>query len=277
MPGVGNIVSDLPAMIVARIIGATGGHRMEKVQSADGVLIAFERSGSGPALILVTGAFNNRASSRSLASVLAADFTVYAFDRRGRGDSEDGDTYAIDREAADLAAVAAEAGGSPLVYGHSSGASIALEAAARGVAMQALAVYEPPYGTNSTFELADELERLAATGQDSAAAERFLRHTGLSAETLEQMKAGPNWASLAAYAHTLPYDMRLASVPIPGLSEVSMPVLALAGSASPAWARDGAEAIGAMAPGGRSLILPGQTHAVAAEVIVPVLREFLLG
>jgi pimeloyl-ACP methyl ester carboxylesterase len=247
---------------------------MEKVQSADGVLIAFERSGSGPALILVTGAFNDRASARPLAGVLAADFTVYAFDRRGRGDSEDGDSYAIDREAADLAAVAAEAGGVPLVYGHSSGASIALEAAARGVGMRALAVYEPPYGTNSTFELADELERLAATGQDSAAAERFLLHTGLPAEMLEQMKAGAYWARMAAFAPTLPYDMRLASVPIPSLGGVSMPVLALAGSASPAWARDGAVAIGAAAPGGRSVILPGQTHAVAPEVLVPVLREF---
>jgi pimeloyl-ACP methyl ester carboxylesterase len=247
---------------------------MEKVQSADGVLIAFERSGSGPDLIVVTGAFNDRTSSRPLAGVLAADFTVYAFDRRGRGDSEDGDSYAIDREAADLAAVAAAAGGSPLVYGHSSGASVALEAAARGVGMRALAVYEPPYGTNSTFELADELEHLAATGQDSEAAERFLRHTGLSAETLEQMRAAPYWEHMAAFAHTLPYDMRLASVPIPGLSEVGAPVLALAGGASPAWARDGAEAIGAAAPGGRSLILPGQTHAVAPEVLVPVLREF---
>jgi pimeloyl-ACP methyl ester carboxylesterase len=250
---------------------------MEKVQSADGVLIAYERSGSGPALILVTGAFNDRTSSRPLASVLAADFTVYAYDRRGRGDSEDGDSYAIDREAADLAAVAAEAGGAPLVYGHSSGASIALEAAARGADMRALAVYEPPYGTNSTFALADELEQLAATGQESAAAERFMRHAGTPPEMIEQMKTGPYWARMTAYARTLPYDIRLASVPVPGLSQVASPVLALAGSASPAWARDAAEAIGSRAPGGRSLVLPEQTHAVATEVIVPVLKEFFLG
>jgi pimeloyl-ACP methyl ester carboxylesterase len=250
---------------------------MDKVQSADGVLIAFEQSGSGPALILVTGAFNDRASARPLAGVLAADFTVYVYDRRGRGDSEDGDSYAIDREAADLAAVAAEAGGAPFVYGHSSGASIALEAAAGGAAMRALAVYEPPYGTGSTFALADELERLAATGQESAAAEKFLRHTGLPAEVLDQMKAGPYWQHMTGFANTLPYDMRLASVPIPGLSDVGTPVLALAGSASPAWARAAAEAIGAGAPDGRSLVLPGQTHAVAPEVIVPVLTEFFLG
>jgi pimeloyl-ACP methyl ester carboxylesterase len=249
---------------------------MEKVQSADGVLIAYGRSGSGPALILVTGAFNDRTSSRQLAAVLAADFTVYAYDRRGRGDSEDGDSYAIDREAADLAAVAAEAGSSPLVYGHSSGASIALEAAARGADMRALAVYEPPYGTNSTFALADELEQLAATGQESAAAERFMRHAGTPPEMIEQMKAAPYWPRMAGFARTLPYDIRLASVPIPGLSAAGMPVLALAGSASPAWALDGAEAIGASAADGRSLILPGQTHAVATEVIVLVLREFFL-
>ena len=239
--------------------------------------IAFERSGSGPALILVTGAFNDRTSSRPLASVLAAEFTVYAFDRRGRGDSGDGDRYAIGNEAADLAAVAAAAGGSPLVYGHSSGASIVLEAAARGVSIRALAVYEPPYGTNSTLELAGDLEQLAATGESSEAAERFLRHAGAAAGTLEQMKASPHWSRMMTFAPTLPYDMTLASVPIPSLTEVGVPVLAIAGGASPAWARDGAEAIAAAAPDGRLLILPGQTHTVAPEVLVPVLCDFFLG
>jgi pimeloyl-ACP methyl ester carboxylesterase len=253
------------------------GNAMETVQSADGVLIAYEQTGSGPALILVTGAFNDRTSARPLAGALAADFTVYAFDRRGRGDSEDGDTYSIDREVADLAAVAAAAGGSPLIYGHSSGASIALEAVASGVAMRALAVYEPPYGTNSTVEFADEIQRLAATGQESAAAERFMRHAGTPAEVVEQMQTSPYWPRMEAFAPTLAYDIRLASAPIPGLGRVSVPVLALAGSASPAWARDAAAAIGAGAPDGRSVLLPDQAHAVAPDVLVPVLKEFFLG
>ena len=252
---------------------------MEMVQSADGISIAVEHSGQGPALILVSGAFCDRASSRSLAAGLGSQFTVYAFDRRGRGDSGDADSYGISREVADLAAVTRAAGGVPFVYGHSSGASLGLEAAARGVPMRGLAVYEPPYGAGATPEFSDELAELAASGCESEAASRFLLATGTPAETLKQMQAVPYWAHMSSFAGTLPYDVRLAAAGIPadGLSGISVPVLVLAGGASPDWARDAAAAISTAVPGARSLLLPGQTHGVAQDVLIPVLTEFFLG
>src|SRR6266853_2457474 len=118
---------------------------MNRVQSADGTVIAFDQSGRGPAMILVVGAFSDRSSTKTLALQLGSQFTVYEYDRRGRGDSGDTAAYSIEREVDDLAAVAAAAGGPPFVFGHSSGGALALEAAARGVPVRRLAIHEPPY------------------------------------------------------------------------------------------------------------------------------------
>ena len=118
---------------------------MEKVQSADGTTIAYDRRGEGPALVMVPGAFCDRKSFRSLAACLEPDFTVYLYDRRGRGDSSDAGAYAVEREVEDLEAVVSAAGGAACVFGHSSGAALALEAAAAGVDIRRLAAYEPPY------------------------------------------------------------------------------------------------------------------------------------
>lgn len=255
---------------------------MEKVQSADGTTIAFERSGSGPALILATGAFNDRSSTRPLAAALGSQFTVYAYDRRGRGDSDEAGPYAIEREVEDLAALLDAAalhgaGELPFVYGHSSGASIGLEAAARGVPMRALAVYEPPYATSTTAEFASELAELAAAGHASEVAERFLLHTGVPSQVLAEMKDAPYWDRMTTFAGTLPYDATLASAEVPdGLPGVGFPVLALAGGASPSWATDTAAAVGAAVPGATSRVLPDQRHAVAHDVLIPVLTEFFL-
>jgi pimeloyl-ACP methyl ester carboxylesterase len=255
---------------------------MEKVQSADGTEIAFERSGQGPPLVLVKGAFNDRTSSADLAGQLGADFTVYVFDRRGRGDSDQGGAYAIEREVEDLAAVldaaALRAAGAPAaVYGHSSGACLAAEAAAAGVPMRALALYEPPYGTGASPEFAAELAALAAAGQASEAAERFLRITGVPPQALEQMKQAPYWPRMTSFAGTLPYDVTLASRPVPaGLASAGFPVLALAGGASPDWAGAAAQAIAATTPAGRSRVLADQTHNAAPGVLAPVLAEFFL-
>src|ERR1017187_1689578 len=118
--------------------------RMQTVRSADGTAIAFDRSGAGPALILVVGALQDRAATRALAAALAPHFTVYSYDRRGRGSSGDTAPHSVDREIEELGALVAEAGGSAFAFGHSSGAMLALEAAARGLAVTKLAVYEPP-------------------------------------------------------------------------------------------------------------------------------------
>jgi pimeloyl-ACP methyl ester carboxylesterase len=122
----------------------------QRVCSADGTMIAFERAGQGPALILITGGLTDRTVTRSVAAELAPRFTVYAYDRRGRGSSGDTAPYSAEREVEDLAAVIGAAGGPALVFGHSSGAVLALEAAARGLAITKLAAYEPPYLTGAS-------------------------------------------------------------------------------------------------------------------------------
>ena len=197
---------------------------METVQSADGTTIAYDRFGQGPALVMVTGAFCDRQSFRSLAACLEPDFTVHLYDRRGRGGSSDADTYAVEREVEDLAAVLAAAGGAASVFGHSSGAALALEAAAVGVEMRRLAVYEPPYTGDGkpTSGLADELRELAASGRREEAATRFLETTGAPPEVIDMIKAGPDWPGMLAIAHTLAYDITLSNggvLPVERLAE----------------------------------------------------------
>lgn len=257
---------------------------MESIRSKDGTTIAFDRTGHGLALVMVMGAFCNRFSTTDLAGAMDAGFTVYAYDRRGRGDSGDTGEYAIEREVDDLAAitaVAAEAGDVPFVYGHSSGAALALEAASRGVAMQKLAVYEPPYtdddGPTSSF--ADELRELVAAGRRNEAAERFLTLTGAPVEMIEQIKASAYWPNMQALAHTLPYDIALCnggSAPVERFARIDVPTLALAGRASPTWAAEAARVIASVVPGGKYRVLDGQDHNVADEAIASVLTDFFV-
>lgn len=252
---------------------------MSSVRSADGTTIAFDRSGHGPALILVVGAFCDRSSPASLAAALGSAFTVYSYDRRGRGDSGDRPPYAVDREIEDLAAVVAAAGGPALVFGHSSGAALALEAAASGVPMSRVAAYEPPYtgGDGATAGFAAELAALVADGQRGAAAELFLRSTGAPAEAVAGMRSSPYWPRMESLAHTLPYDITLCNggvVPADRLAGIQLPVLALAGGNSWDWAHKAGPEIAAATPDGRSQILDGQDHRPADEVLAPVLTEF---
>jgi pimeloyl-ACP methyl ester carboxylesterase len=254
---------------------------MHTTQSADGTTIAFDRTGSGPALVLVVGAFCNRFTTKSVSPSLASDFTVYEYDRRGRGDSGDSDAYAIEREVEDLAAIAEAAGGAPFVYGHSSGAALALEAASRGLEMRKLVTYEPPYtGSNgNTSAFAQTLRELVRAGHPDEAAERFLALTGAPEATIEQVKASPYWPNLVGLAHTLPYDVTLGNegiVPSERLTTITAPVLALAGGASPAWAFDGALAIASAVPDAEYRVLNGQDHNIADDVLVSVLTEYFV-
>ena len=252
---------------------------METVTSADGTPIAYERSGSGPALVVATGAFCDRMSSAPLAEHLGDRYTVYRFDRRGRGDSGDTPPWSVRREVEDLAAVVAATGEAPLVYGHSSGASLALESAAAGVPMDKLAVYEPPYvpGEGTTPEMADRLASLCASGEPEEAAALFLRNTGMPAEQVQQMRAMPHWTRMVALAPPLAYDVRLSdggAVPVERLGAIGCPTLALAGQLSPPWAIDGAAAIAAAVPGGRSQIVAGQHHGIDQAIAAAVLAQF---
>lgn len=262
---------------------------MEKVKSADGTLIAFERLGSGPVLVLVGGAFCDRAARVSglpLARQLAAHLTVFAYDRRGRGDSTDTAPYAVEREVEDLASVISASGGSAHVYGHSSGAILALEAALAGVSMQKLALYEPPLILSGSREpmpvdLAEQLVALTKRGERSAAAALFLtRGVGVPAALVEQRKQQPGWTSLEAASHTLSYDARLTADPASILARAAALRLQSAvfdGGRSQPWMRAGVEKLAQVIPGVAHVTLPDQAHDVDPRVIAPKLLEFILG
>src|SRR6266516_850021 len=181
--------------------------------SADGTAIAADRTGSGPALVLVAPALATRTAFAPLAGLLAPHFTVYAYDRRGRGDSGDTPPYVADREIDDLVAVIRAAGGSASVFGHSSGAVLALDAAARDVddaGVTKLALYEPPFiidGEPMPADFAEQLAGLVAADRRSDALALWMRSTvGMSDEAIAQARTQPWWPALEAVAHTTPYD-----------------------------------------------------------------------
>jgi pimeloyl-ACP methyl ester carboxylesterase len=251
---------------------------METVASADGVTIAYERSGGGPALVIVNGALSIKATGAPLASLLESEFTVYRYDRRGRADSSDSDAYAPELEVQDLAAVLRATGETPFVFGQSSGGALSLEAAATGVAMRGLVVHEPPYvpGPGTAPETADRLAALVARGDRDEAVEQFLRSTGIPDAMLAQMRASPAWQPMLGLAHTLPYDVRLLNegrVPTERLAQIPCPVLATAGSLSAPWALDAVRAVAAAVPRGDHRTLEGQAHSVAPDVLASVLRD----
>jgi pimeloyl-ACP methyl ester carboxylesterase len=252
---------------------------MELVESADRTRIAFDRSGGGPPLVIVLGAFCDRSTSKPLATLLAASYTVYEYDRRGRGDSGNGVPCSIEREVEDLAAVIAAAGQPPFVYGHSSGGILALEAAARGVEIRGLAVYEPPYtGDHDPGPgFGQHLDQLVIAGCRDQAAEQWLAMTGTPPRVIESIKRSAGWAHRQALAHTLSQDLRLANggqVPIERLKRIDAPVLAMAGGASPPWAASTIATLAIPLPHSSELIVEGQQHIPADPVVAAILGGF---
>ena len=251
---------------------------MRTVQSPDGTSIAYEQVGTGPVLILVGGAMSNRHSTASLVPLLEQSFTVVSYDRRGRGESTNTQPYAVEREVEDLHAVAATADGPVHVYGHSSGAILSLEAAAAGLPIGKIAVYEPPYLTGGADGWQDFMEKIASladTGHGGDAVQEFIRHTG--ADFDPAMMESPWWPALVSMAPTLPYDLMLTAdggVPADRLAGIAAPVLALYGGASAAWASDSATAVASAVQHGLTSAIDGQDHAVAPDAVAPVLLEF---
>jgi pimeloyl-ACP methyl ester carboxylesterase len=242
---------------------------MEKITSADGTALAVERTGSGPAVVLVGGAFNDRSTVAGTAAALAADHTAWTYDRRGRGDSGPlgpwpGPAAAVDAELADLAAVLDAAGGDAVLVGHSSGAQLALEAAARGLPVRRVVAYEPPYVVSGREERgSDFADRLAALPPAEATA-LFLREgVGLPAEVVEHMSGSPEFGFMQGLAHTLPYDAAMSEVvTLPGLARIAVPVLVLDGGSSPESMRSGAKAAADAVPGAAYRTVPGEDHAI---------------
>jgi pimeloyl-ACP methyl ester carboxylesterase len=254
---------------------------MEFVTSTDGVQLACERSGTGPALVIVNGALSTKEAGAPLAPLLDGHFTLYRYDRRGRRDSDDGHASMPRNEIEDLQAIVGATGEAPFVYGHSSGAALSLEAAAAGVPIRGLVVHEPPYvrGPATTRQTASELEALAADGRRDEAVERFMQGTGMPGAMIEQIKASPGWGPLLDLAPTLAYDVRMLNegvVPEERLHAIACPVLGTAGGLSAPWAVASVRAIAGAVKDGEWRELEGQTHTVAPEVLASVLRERFL-
>jgi pimeloyl-ACP methyl ester carboxylesterase len=263
---------------------------MEQVISRDGTTIAFERSGVGSAVILVGGAFQYRAidpRTAQLAELLAANFTVFHYDRRGRGDSGDTAPYTVEREIEDIAALINAAGGSASVFGMSSGALLALDAANHGLAITRLAVYEPPVVVDDSRPplAADYMARLtgllAADRRGDAVALFMTEAAGVPAEYVAAMRAEPFWPTFEAVAHTLAYDATIMGTAISGQplpagrwAAVTIPTLVIDGGASPVHMHSGANAIAGVLPAAQRRTLEDQAHAVAPEVLAPVLAAF---
>lgn len=263
---------------------------MRTVTSKDGTTIAFDQSGKGPAIILVHGAFMHRAidpQTAQLAELLAQHFTVFYYDRRGRGDSGDTQPYAIQREVEDLEALIDEAGGQAYVYGVSSGAALAMEAAIelRGK-IKKLAMYEAPYNSDEAFrqawkEYRRQLKELLAKDQRGDAAALFLMLVGMPANQVDEMRRELWWSAFEAVAPTLAYDAAVLgedrSVPTGQASNVAVPALVMNGSASDGFMYDTAMALARAIPHAQQRTLEGQTHNVAPEALAPVLVEFFKG
>src|SRR6476619_6218509 len=229
-------------------------HGMNTVHSQDGTKIAFDQTGQGPAVVLVCGGSVDRMSNAGLAAALADHFTVYNFDRRGRGDSGDGETYAIAREIEDIAAVIDAAGGSAFLYGISSGAALALDAAAAlPTKVTKLALYEPPYivGDSRPRPPADTARiyrDFVAAGRRGDAAEYFMaKVVGLPPEFVAQARNSPWWPAQEGLAHTLAYDATIMGDYSPPTKEqvasVKTPTLVIAGGTSWDWMRDSARTL----------------------------------
>jgi pimeloyl-ACP methyl ester carboxylesterase len=262
---------------------------VKKVISKDGTTIAFDQAGTGPAVILVGGALSDRSAGRPLAALLAPRFSVFSYDRRGRGDSGDTAPYAVEREVEDIEALINEAGGSAFVYGMSSGAVLALEAARR-LAIIRLALYEPPFIVDNSrapvpVDYVKQLTELISLGRRGDAVEYFMtKAVDVPAEYVAQMRNAPSWRAMEALAHTLAYDgaimgNTLLGNPLPAerWTSVTVATLVMDGGDSPAWARNGVQAIVDILPNARRRTLAGQTHAVTPEVLAPVLAEFFGG
>jgi pimeloyl-ACP methyl ester carboxylesterase len=289
------IILVMAALVTVLARGAAcvpqGEKSVKKATSKDGTAIAFDQRGSGPVLVLVSGALSARSSGDRLATLLAPHFTVVNYDRRGRGDSGDTRPYAVEREIEDIAAVIDAVGGSAFVFGSSSGAALALEATVKLPArIRKQALFEPPFIVDDSrppvpADFVARVTELVAADRRSEAVEYFMRDAvGIPPEFLAGMKKSPMWAGMEKLAHTLPYDGAVmgdtqAGKPLPEKrwASVTAPTLVMDGERSDAFLRNAAKALAKIIPNAKHRTLEGQDHSVAfmaPQALVPVLVEF---
>ena len=256
---------------------------MNTVTSNDGTTIAYDRAGDGPPLVLVCGGSTDRMSNAPLAQLLSDRFATYNYDRRGRGDSGDTLPYAVDREIEDIDSVAGAAGGSAFLYGSSSGAALALEAAAKLPSISRVALWEPPYFTQEFAAMRPPLDTAATyrkfveEGRRGDAVEFFMaKVVGMPEEFVAQAKQAPWWASQEAIAHTLAYDAEIMgdySIP-ERFSSVETPAIVIDGGVSMPFLHSTADALAELLPNGERATLEGQEHNIDPAALAPVLERF---
>jgi pimeloyl-ACP methyl ester carboxylesterase len=257
--------------------------RMERVTSKDGTKIALERSGRGPAVVIVGGALTHRTlqGDEALVARLSEQFTVYTYDRRGRGDSADTQPYAVEREIEDIESIIERAGQGACVYGTSGGAALAMQAAAKlgPSKVRKLALYDTPYGQEKrAFDAQKKgVNDLVTTGKPGDAAAFFLSAIGTPPRALEALKASPDWTAMKKVDFTLVYDYAVlgdGAIPREVAKAIAIPTLVMNGEGSMAFMQATADQIAELVPHAERKILKGQAHAAKAEVVAPVLIEF---
>jgi pimeloyl-ACP methyl ester carboxylesterase len=259
---------------------------LEKVFSKDGTLIAFDKIGQGPPLILIGGAMNWRRFSPmvKLAELLSSRFTVLNYDRRGRGDSLDTLPYSPDREIEDLDALIQSAGGSACVFGISSGAALAILAVAKGLKIQKLVLYEPPFVAADPTEaqtpagFLPEIQKLISEDRRADAVKAFMKVVGVPAFIRLIAPLMPFWKTGLTIAHTLPYDFTVLgdqTVPIESSAKIQVPTIVMSGGATAPRLRKAAEATARAIPGSTYQVLPKQRHDVSPAALAPAIIHFL--
>jgi pimeloyl-ACP methyl ester carboxylesterase len=259
---------------------------VESVTSADGTAIAYERRGSGPALIIVDGAMSTRGGKAALRALLASRLTVVGYDRRGRGDSGDKLPYSMDREIEDIQALIEVVGGTAALYGHSSGAALALDAALQlGDRVTKIAMYEPPYNDDPTARRAwrryiEQLTEALAAGRHGDAVALFMSYVGTPAEEIDGMRQQESWPAMAALGPSLAYDHTVIlgaenAIPAQRAARLSVPALVIYGTASFPFMAQTARTLQQAIPHAELMVLEGQDHNVSPSALAPVLLEFL--
>jgi len=261
-------------------------NNMDEVSSKDFTVIAYDKIGQGPVVILVDGALAYRSFSPmpELAKLLSTDFTVVTYDRRGRGDSGNNKPYAVDREIEDIEALIDATGGSAYLYGVSSGGCLVLEAAIKlSGKVKKLAVYEAPYNSDETAlkdwrKYTNQLMKFLAENRRGDSVSLFMAFVGTHLDQIDGMRKTPMWSMLEAVAPTLAYDASAMGmdrkVPVERVSHITASTLVMHGGEGAPFMKQTALTLSKVIPNAKFRTIEGQTHAVASEVIAPFLIEF---